>query len=498
MLDITLGQPSAGGFVTSSATVSRGGEIVYCRFAPTVSGAYVFESTGAMGGYTDTYGYLYAANKSTTLTSNDDGGEGYNFKISYNLTAGSVYYYGVRFYNGGATGTIHTRLTLQAPSEPTLNPPSMGNSVTSSYNITSGGQIVYIKFTPTAAGTYAFESTNSSGDTYGYLYDASKNQIDSNDDGGTGYNFKISRELTPNTTYYWGVRFYSSGATGTINTRLSLAPKPDTVLGRPTSTTPVTGSESVSAGQIAYLKFTPEISGTYIFESTGATGSSTDTYGYLYNADKSVTLTYNDDGGSGNNFLISYDLTAGNAYCYGVRFYNSSATGTIQYSLRLASPILLGASTESWGEGKASQLKNYPGGWSRDVTGSDRDNRTDLHDNSIYLHQEDKGKHSMGYSNQSRNFYGIYGIAYDFKVEGSASKTTYFETDSDQSYTGSTRSDRSDGNIGRTTKTLDVSGLSGNHYIKFATEKTARKSGAASHTNSGLERRYATRRKSGY
>ena len=477
LLDVALSQPSAGGFVTSSATVSRGGEIVYCKFTPTVSGAYVFESTGSSGSsYTDTYGYLYAENKSTTLSSNDDGGTGYNFRISYNLTANATYYYGVKFYNGAATGTINTRLTLQPPSESTLNPPSTGNSVTSSYSVTSGGQIIYIKFTPTAVGTYTFESTNASGDTYGYLYDASKNQIASNDDGGEGANFKITTELTPNATYYWGVRFYSSGVTGTINTRLSLAPKEDTVLGQPTVTTPVTGTESVPAGQIAYLKFTPTVSGTYDFESTG----SMDTYGYLYNADKSMTLSTNDDGGSGNNFLISYNLTAGTAYCYGVKFYSNSASGGIQYRLRLVPPILIGASTESWGEGKSDQLKNYPGAWSRDVTGSDRDNRTDLHDNSVYLHQEDKGKHSMAYSNQSRNFYGIYGIEYDFKVEGSASKTTYFETDSDQSYTGSTRSDRSDGNVSRTTKTLDVSGLAGTHYIKFATEKTARKSGAAS------------------
>ncbi|MBQ9618462.1 MAG: hypothetical protein IJR48_08870, partial [Oscillibacter sp.] len=353
---------------------------------------------------------------------------------------------------------------------------AMGNSVTGSYDITAGGQIVYIRFTPTAAGTYTFESTNTSGDTYGYLYDANKNTITTNDDGGNGYNFKISRELTPNTTYYWGVRFYSSGTTGTINATLSLAPKEDTVLGQPTAATPVTGTESVAAGQIAYLKFTPSVSGTYDFESTG----SVDTYGYLYDADKSTTLAYNDDGGAGTNFLVSYDLTAGTTYCYGVRFYSSSATGNIQYRLRLVPPIMLGTSTESWGEGKSNALSSYPGAWSRDVTGGDRDNRTDLHDNSIYLHQEDKGKHSMAYSNQPRNFYGIYGVAYDFKVEGSASKMTYFETDSDQSYTGSTRSDRSDGNVGRSTKTLNVSGLSGTHYIKFATEKTARKSGAAS------------------
>lgn len=68
------------------------------RFTPTTTGKYSFSTLGS----TDTYGELYRG--STKLTSNDDGGEGLNFRIIYNLTAGTTYYLKVRGYNYEKTG----------------------------------------------------------------------------------------------------------------------------------------------------------------------------------------------------------------------------------------------------------------------------------------------------------------------------------------------------------------------------------------------------------
>ncbi len=84
-----------------------------------------------------------------------------------------------------------------------------------------------------------------------------------------------------------------------------------------------------TGGQIVYFVFRPTTSRTYTIQSTG----SGDTYATLYNTSKS-SLTYNDDGGNGNNFLISYSMTAGNTYYIAVKFYNSSTTGsfTVQFS----------------------------------------------------------------------------------------------------------------------------------------------------------------------
>lgn len=84
-----------------------------------------------------------------------------------------------------------------------------------------------------------------------------------------------------------------------------------------------------TGGQIVYFVFRPTTSRTYTIQSTG----SGDTYATLYNSSKS-SLTYNDDGGNGNNFLISYSMTAGNTYYIAVKFYSSSTTGsfTVQFS----------------------------------------------------------------------------------------------------------------------------------------------------------------------
>ena len=77
-------------------------------------------------------------------------------------------------------------------------------------------------------------------------------------------------------------------------------------------------------GMFAYYPYTPKVSGTYCFYSTGGH----DTRGYIY--DSSYTrIAYNDDYGSGVNFKItSVSLTAGQTYYFGAKIMNSSLTGT--------------------------------------------------------------------------------------------------------------------------------------------------------------------------
>ncbi|MBR0154183.1 MAG: hypothetical protein IJM26_10410, partial [Lachnospiraceae bacterium] len=81
--------------------------------------------------------------------------------------------------------------------------------------IKSPGEIKYYKFVPTADGTYVLTSTAEM-DTYGHLYDADWDQIATNDDGGSNGNFRLSYQMTAGTTYYYGVRFYSTYDTGSI------------------------------------------------------------------------------------------------------------------------------------------------------------------------------------------------------------------------------------------------------------------------------------------
>jgi len=79
--------------------------------------------------------------------------------------------------------------------------------------------ITYLAYIPKVSGIYRFYSSSSS-DTYGYLFDANKNQLTYNDDGGNGYNFSITYELQGGMTYYWGARFYNQSNSGSFNVTL--------------------------------------------------------------------------------------------------------------------------------------------------------------------------------------------------------------------------------------------------------------------------------------
>lgn len=81
-------------------------------------------------------------------------------------------------------------------------------------------------------------------------------------------------------------------------------------------------------GGYAYFSFVPSQSGVYEFYSTG----SSDTYGYLYDAEGEM-LSSNDDSERGTNFLISWELTAGVQYYFGARFYQTDSTGTFTVQL---------------------------------------------------------------------------------------------------------------------------------------------------------------------
>lgn len=93
--------------------------------------------------------------------------------------------------------------------------------------ITTDGEIAYIKFVPTKdMKIIVYSSSNE--DTYGFFYDSQKNELDSNDDGGDNRNFKLTENVTAHTTYYIGAKFLSVDETGTIPVTL-IEDKPKTV-----------------------------------------------------------------------------------------------------------------------------------------------------------------------------------------------------------------------------------------------------------------------------
>ncbi|MBQ8523991.1 MAG: fibronectin type III domain-containing protein [Clostridia bacterium] len=89
---------------------------------------------------------------------------------------------------------------------------SMYTDIAYDVNVTASGQKKYFAFTPTATGNYVFESYDIvSSDPKGWLYDSNETQLAVNDDYGDNTNFRITRALQANQTYY-----LAAGCYGTI------------------------------------------------------------------------------------------------------------------------------------------------------------------------------------------------------------------------------------------------------------------------------------------
>ena len=76
----------------------------------------------------------------------------------------------------------------------------------------------------------------------------------------------------------------------------------------------------LSSGTLHYYKFTPSATCTYRIMSSDI--RSGDPKGWLYDSDYSL-LAYNDDGGGNGNFLITYQLEAGEDYYIAAGCYNN-------------------------------------------------------------------------------------------------------------------------------------------------------------------------------
>ncbi len=85
----------------TTATISVSGDVAVFSFTPTASGYYRFYSDCGE----DTYGYIYDAN-GNQLASNDDGGNDYNFAVTYEMTADVTYQLQARYYDDEDKGSF--------------------------------------------------------------------------------------------------------------------------------------------------------------------------------------------------------------------------------------------------------------------------------------------------------------------------------------------------------------------------------------------------------
>ncbi len=83
------------------AAITESGQTVYFSFTPEESGFYIFNSSATE----DAVGFFYDENMNVDV-SDDDSGDGSNFAINAELSAGETYYFGACFWDDNVTGTL--------------------------------------------------------------------------------------------------------------------------------------------------------------------------------------------------------------------------------------------------------------------------------------------------------------------------------------------------------------------------------------------------------
>lgn len=256
--------------------------------------------TGAPSNQTKNHG------SSLTLSSITPTRFGYNFTgwaTSSNATSAN--------YQPGSSYSSNSSVTLYAVWK---SASSFSYNTTYSVPISYDGQMYYYKYKPSSAGIYVIYSTGDK-DTRVYLYNSSGTEIASNDDGGSGRNFRLSYNLKGGNTYYFGVRYYSNSTTGKITTKFG---KVYTVSYNANGGTGTPSSQTKDYGQTLTLTTTKPVRTGYTFFGWATSGTaSTANYsaGSSYSKNASVTL---------------YAVWKANTY--NVKYNGNGATGSMSNS----------------------------------------------------------------------------------------------------------------------------------------------------------------------
>ena len=356
------GDPLSTGESTFEITSENA--IALRSFTPTATREYVFYSFGS----NDTYGYIFD-DELELLASNDDGGTGTNFRIRRELTAGETYWFGAKFYYNNDTGSISFAVidTANCPHLTTTSGWYWEDEDNPQYEQIPGddwghnrvGNVIYYTRCEDC-GTYIYESDptyttmryshayvdsvcqqcgytcthSSTYENFEWTADPEFQEIKGDhvyhkvigDGIRHTYCESCGKELgTPSTEHRELTQrhhYYSSNPLVCVDCGHSRATFDKDPLSLGNDIYLIT-----KPSQVVLHPFTPSKTGTYAFYSTG----DIDTYGYLYDSNKKL-ITYNDDAYNAN-FHINYNLTAGETYWFGARFYSSSNTGRIRVRL---------------------------------------------------------------------------------------------------------------------------------------------------------------------
>ena len=264
------------------------GERDFYRFDLTESGFVQIETTGG----TDTVGRLLDQHGGT-LAYHEGGGRGENFRISRVLAAG-IYY--VEVHGDGRSAGAYT-LDVSQNAVAVEVPSSTDREL-------EKGERHYYLFDLTEPALVSIETTGSI-NTAGRLFGQDGDVLAGAEVGGEGRNFLFSRVLAIGTCYV-EVRGYNDHVTGSYTLEISQQDfPPDAVdIAVPSST-----DGELEANERDYYRFDLAELALVRIETMGGV----DTVGRLL-GQQGEALAQEDDGGEGENFLISKALPAGTYY----------------------------------------------------------------------------------------------------------------------------------------------------------------------------------------
>ncbi len=326
-------------------------------FSLTGGATYQFESTGGE----NVIGDIYDADGITHLAPVDQFPTDTDFSLIFTPNQTGKYYLRVRHYYFQAADYTLVYSMLSDPPVPILdNWDSADDASTGATNLGEPSETIqthgahtlslndysdWFRLSMQSGETYEFWSTGNS-DTFAELYGAdATDALVLRDDGGSGFNFRISFEAESTGIYYLRVRLFDIGSNGqyVLNYRHDVPASPDgdnwdpvdntaagaTNLGAPSSTEATHGPHSLSSGDTEDWFVLQLKSGiTYDLYSTGTS----DTIGALFLEDGTSLVTEQDDGGEGRNFRILFTPQADRTYLLRVRSFGAeSASYMLRY-----------------------------------------------------------------------------------------------------------------------------------------------------------------------
>ncbi|MCA8932948.1 MAG: PPC domain-containing protein [Rhodospirillaceae bacterium] len=308
---------------------------------------------------------------------NDDGGEGFNSRLDLTVPSSGTYFIGARSF-GASTGTYTLTVAGGAPPAPqddfadnpgTTGQAFPGNPTTG--NLESGDDHDWFRADLQAGITYTIDlegqptNRGSLGDPLLTLFDGSGNQVGRNDDGGEGFNSRLTFTPTTSGTYFIDAGSFGSSAgtytltvspaqTGQLQPVQPVQPTQPIVAETPALPQPggddfgnapgATGQISVGSSAIGNLETDGDVD-WFAVTLDGGTAYTVDVEGRRTGGGSlgdplvrifdtvGAEVAMDDDSGEGLNPRATFTTGAGGTYYIGVEAFGS---GTGDYTVRIS------------------------------------------------------------------------------------------------------------------------------------------------------------------